>query len=47
MTVLDLFRLDGKVGIVAGASSGLGIAFAEGLPRRAPTSCSAPDGPTG
>jgi NAD(P)-dependent dehydrogenase (short-subunit alcohol dehydrogenase family) len=31
MTVLDLFRLDGKVAIVTGASSGLGVAFAEGL----------------
>ncbi|MEP6563356.1 MAG: SDR family oxidoreductase [Nakamurella sp.] len=30
-TVLDLFRLDGQVAIVTGASSGLGIAFARGL----------------
>jgi NAD(P)-dependent dehydrogenase (short-subunit alcohol dehydrogenase family) len=29
--LLDLFRLDGKVAIVTGASSGLGVAFAEGL----------------
>lgn len=29
MTVLDLFRLDGKVAIVTGASSGLGVAFAQ------------------
>jgi NAD(P)-dependent dehydrogenase (short-subunit alcohol dehydrogenase family) len=29
--ILDLFRLDGKVAIVTGASSGLGVAFAEGL----------------
>jgi NAD(P)-dependent dehydrogenase (short-subunit alcohol dehydrogenase family) len=29
--VLDLFRLDGKVAIVTGASSGLGVAFAQGL----------------
>jgi NAD(P)-dependent dehydrogenase (short-subunit alcohol dehydrogenase family) len=29
--VPDLFRLDGKVAIVTGASSGLGVAFAEGL----------------
>ncbi len=29
--VLDLFRLDGKVAIVTGASSGLGVAFAKGL----------------
>ncbi|MGY2874262.1 NAD(P)-dependent dehydrogenase (short-subunit alcohol dehydrogenase family) [Marmoricola sp. URHA0025 HA25] len=27
----DLFRLDGKVAIVTGASSGLGVAFAQGL----------------
>ena len=26
-TVLDRFRLDGKVAIVTGASSGLGVAF--------------------
>jgi NAD(P)-dependent dehydrogenase (short-subunit alcohol dehydrogenase family) len=31
MTLLDLFRLDGKVAVVTGASSGLGVAFAEGL----------------
>ena len=31
MSVLDRFRLDGKVAIVTGASSGLGVAFAEGL----------------
>ena len=31
MTVLDLFRLDGRVAIVTGASSGLGVAFAQGL----------------
>src|SRR5579862_7387923 len=30
-TVLDRFRLDGKVAIVTGASSGLGVAFAKGL----------------
>ena len=29
--MLDRFRLDGKVAIVTGASSGLGVAFAEGL----------------
>jgi NAD(P)-dependent dehydrogenase (short-subunit alcohol dehydrogenase family) len=28
-TVLDRFRLDGKVAIVTGASSGLGVAFAK------------------
>jgi NAD(P)-dependent dehydrogenase (short-subunit alcohol dehydrogenase family) len=31
VTVLDLFRLDGKVAIVTGASSGLGVAFAQAL----------------
>ena len=31
MTVPDLFRLDGRVAIVTGASSGLGVAFARGL----------------
>ncbi|KRF15411.1 short-chain dehydrogenase [Nocardioides sp. Soil797] len=31
MTLTDMFRLDGKVGIVTGASSGLGVAFAQGL----------------
>ena len=31
MTVLDRFRLDGKAAIVTGASSGLGVAFADGL----------------
>jgi NAD(P)-dependent dehydrogenase (short-subunit alcohol dehydrogenase family) len=31
MTVLDSFRLDGKVAIVTGASSGLGVAFAVGV----------------
>lgn len=31
MTVLDRFRLDGRVAIVTGASSGLGVAFAQGL----------------
>ncbi|RYP86510.1 SDR family oxidoreductase [Nocardioides guangzhouensis] len=31
MTVNDMFRLDGKVAIVTGASSGLGVAFARGL----------------
>jgi len=30
-SVPDLFRLDGKVAVVTGASSGLGVAFAEGL----------------
>src|SRR2546430_424645 len=30
-TVLDRFRLDGKVAIVTGASSGLGVAFARAL----------------
>src|SRR5215210_4886519 len=31
MSILDRFKLDGKVAIVTGASSGLGVAFAEGL----------------
>jgi NAD(P)-dependent dehydrogenase (short-subunit alcohol dehydrogenase family) len=31
MTITDMFRLDGKVAIVTGASSGLGVAFAQGL----------------
>jgi NAD(P)-dependent dehydrogenase (short-subunit alcohol dehydrogenase family) len=31
VSVLDLFRLDGKVAIVTGASSGLGVSFAQAL----------------
>lgn len=31
MTVLDQFRLDGRVGLVTGASSGLGVAIATAL----------------
>ncbi len=31
MTITDLFRLDGKVAVVTGASSGLGVAFAQAL----------------
>lgn len=31
MTLLDRFRLDGKVALITGASSGLGAAFATGL----------------
>ncbi len=31
MTVAEMFRLDGRVAVVTGASSGLGVAFAQGL----------------
>jgi NAD(P)-dependent dehydrogenase (short-subunit alcohol dehydrogenase family) len=31
MSVIDRFRLDGKVAVVTGASSGLGVAFARGF----------------
>jgi NAD(P)-dependent dehydrogenase (short-subunit alcohol dehydrogenase family) len=31
MTITDLFRLDGKVAVVTGASSGLGVVFAQAL----------------
>src|SRR3954466_455404 len=31
VSILDRFTLDGKVAVVTGASSGLGVAFAEGL----------------
>ena len=31
MNILDTFRLDGKVAVVTGASSGLGVAFAQAL----------------
>src|SRR6059058_5841839 len=30
-SITDLFRLDGKVAVVTGASSGLGVAFAQAL----------------
>jgi NAD(P)-dependent dehydrogenase (short-subunit alcohol dehydrogenase family) len=47
MDVLDMFRLDGKVAIVTGASSGLGVAFAQALASAGPTSRSALDASTG
>jgi NAD(P)-dependent dehydrogenase (short-subunit alcohol dehydrogenase family) len=31
MAILDMFRLDGRVAVVTGASSGLGVAFAQAL----------------
>src|SRR3954454_3721794 len=31
VSILDRFKLDGKVAVITGASSGLGVAFAEGL----------------
>lgn len=31
MSVIERFRLDGRVAVVTGASSGLGVAFATGL----------------
>jgi NAD(P)-dependent dehydrogenase (short-subunit alcohol dehydrogenase family) len=31
MSILDLFRLDGRAAVVTGASSGLGVAFAQAL----------------
>jgi NAD(P)-dependent dehydrogenase (short-subunit alcohol dehydrogenase family) len=37
MTILDRFRIDDRVAIVTGASSGLGVAFAGASPRREPT----------
>jgi NAD(P)-dependent dehydrogenase (short-subunit alcohol dehydrogenase family) len=34
MTILDRFRIDDRVAIVTGASSGLGVAFAAARPTR-------------
>ncbi|MFZ3267657.1 MAG: short-chain dehydrogenase, partial [Mycobacterium sp.] len=31
MTILDRFRLDGRVAVLTGASSGLGVGFAAAL----------------
>ena len=31
MSVMDLFRIDGKLAIVTGGSGGLGLRMAEGL----------------
>ena len=31
MSILDRFKLDGKVAVVTGASSGLGVAFSKAL----------------
>ena len=48
VAVLDKFRLDGKVAVVTGASSGLGVAFAVGLRRGGRRRRrSAPAAPTG
>jgi NAD(P)-dependent dehydrogenase (short-subunit alcohol dehydrogenase family) len=38
MTVLDCFRLDGKVAVVTGGNRGLGLAFARALREAAPGS---------
>ena len=38
-TVLDHFRLDDKVAVVTGASSGLGVAFATALAEAGLMSC--------
>jgi NAD(P)-dependent dehydrogenase (short-subunit alcohol dehydrogenase family) len=41
MTILDRVRIDGRVAIVTGASSGLGVAFAVALAEGEPTCQSA------
>ena len=41
-TILDMFRLDGRVAVVTGASSGLGVVFARALAQAGATWCSGP-----
>jgi len=42
MSVLDRFKLDGKVAVVTGASSGLGVAFAKALAEAGADVCTCP-----